>query len=271
MGIKFAIENVLIAPLKYKNWAEVITSVVKRQEPAQVILKDGIRIEALGDLKYLVREVYLDKPYTPPYLPLGENDLVVDIGANNGIFAVFAASRTRNTVYAFEPAPKTFEFLERNIRMNRLSNVIAHNSAVSDEVGSTKLLFHSASGGSGNVLFDPLIPDKLERHLHTRKYPNKPDKYFEVPTTTLQAIMDNNNLERIDFLKIDCEGSEGSILRATPREYLKRVYKIAIEFHDQLSQLSHDDIQKLLEDVGFTTKLKWNHKSPFGYIYAWQE
>jgi hypothetical protein len=81
--------------------------------------------------------------------------------------------------------------------------------------------------------------------------------------------MDGNNLEQIDFLKIDCEGAEGPILQSTPNSYLKRIRKIALEFHDHLSELNHKDIQNILKGAGFNIRLKWDEKSPFGYIYAW--
>jgi len=56
---------------------------------------------------------------------------------------------------------------------------------------------------------------------------------------------------------------------ATPGDYLRRIRKLAIEFHDNaLPQFKHDDIQRLLEEVGFVTRLNWNGKSRFGYIYA---
>jgi len=82
--------------------------------------------------------------------------------------------------------------------------------------------------------------------------------------------MDNTHIDQIDFLKIDCEDSEGSILQSAPGAYLKRVRKIAMEFHDHLSELYHSDIQNILERAGFTTRLKRDTKSPSGYIYAWQ-
>lgn len=67
---------------------------------------------------------------------------------------------------------------------------------------------------------------------------------------------------------MDCEGSEGSILMSTPMHYLKRIRKISLEFHDNVSSLKHNDIQKLLGEAGFVTKLNWNGESPFGYIYG---
>lgn len=196
---------------------------------------------------------YFRNVYSPVNFPIKNNDIVVDIGANIGVFTLFAASRTQNTVYAFEPFPKNVEYFNRNINKNGLHNVIIHSVAVSDKIGSAKLFLSEISGG--HLLFDHNIKGKLE-------------KYTEVPTITLQKIMDDNNLEKIDFLKLDCEGSEGAILASTPRDYLKRIGNIAMEFHDNVSPLKHDDIKRLLEEAGFVTKLNWSGKSPFGYLYG---
>ena len=43
MGIGYALGNIVLAPQKYKNWAEVITSTVKRREPSKVTLKNGFK------------------------------------------------------------------------------------------------------------------------------------------------------------------------------------------------------------------------------------
>jgi len=83
-------------------------------------------------------------------------------------------------------------------------------------------------------------------------------------------IMDEYSLSQIDFLKLDCEGSEGAIFASTPREYLRRIRKISLEFHDNVSSLRHEEIQRLLEDMEFQTALRWNGKSPYGYLYAGQ-
>ncbi len=57
-------------------------------------------------------------------------------------------------------------------------------------------------------------------------------------------------------------------MTSTPKQYLKRIRKIAMEFHDNVSQYKHDDIQRLLEDIGFVVKLNCDGKSPFGYLYG---
>ena len=264
---------------KYQNWAEIISSRAKKQIPAEFILRDGTRFETGMLLVWheLVNEIFFEHVYTPVHLQIGRNDIVVDIGAHLGVFSVFAASMTQNTVYAFEPSPDNFEVLKRNIHMNGVNNIKAHRCAVSDRPGSTTFLLSSGSS-TNHLLFNHKILHKLEKyqasvdHLQYKiPLPSDFEEYIEVPTTTLQDIMDSNNIEQIDFLKMDCEGSEELILDSTPKNYLKRVRKIAFEFHDHLSNLNHNDMRKLLEEIGFTTDLKWDGKSPVGFLYGWRE
>ena len=274
MGVGYAIGNVVLAPRVYENWPEVIATLVKRQEPAKIILKNGLIIESEVGLRYMVREIFFRRVYCPTYIPIGDNDIVVDIGANNGVFTLFAASITRNSVYAFEPSPRNLEILKRNIAVNGVQNIIAHGCAVSDKVGLAKLFLHPQDGQQ-NILSDHIIPDKIEQYkarseLHYLNEVMQSATHIEVLTTNLQEIMDSNNLEQIDFLKLDCEGAESTILQSTPDIYLKRIRKISMEFHDQLSELNHSDIQNILERAGFTSKLKWDKKSPVGYMYAWR-
>ncbi len=276
MSIGYALGNVALAARAYENWPEVIAAIAKKQEPAKVILKNGFTIEAEVGLRFLVREIFFTRVYNPSYLPIEDNDIVVDIGANNGVFTLFAASITHNAVHAFEPSPRNVEVLRRNIAANGLHHVTAHCDAVSDKIGSAKL-FLNAEDGQQNLLSDQILPAKIAQYKTNTDLnylitgPDVAESYIEVPTTTLQEIIDSNNFEQINFLKLDCEGAESLILQSTPTAYLQRVRKIAMEFHDHLSELNHTDLQHILEGAGFHTRLKWNGRSPLGYMYAWQD
>jgi|SRR6266852_2656769 len=254
-------------------------ALAKKQTPTQIILRNGMRFEAPGGFAWLgyVDEIVFKHAYTPAHFQLEEDDIVVDIGAHVGVFTVFAASWTQNTVYAFEPFPGNFEILKRNISVNKLCNVVLYRSAVADKVGSAALLL-SSRANSRHVLSDPMLLDQLEKYQTNAEHlqfestmPGELEESLEVPTTTLQDIMDRNNIEQIGFLKLNCEGSEGLILTSTPKSYLKRLRKIVVEFHDHLSKINHDDIRKLLEETGFTTHLKWDGESPLGALYAWRD
>src|SRR5438105_15962753 len=123
-----------------------MAAIANKQQPEKVILKNGLTSEAEVGLRFLVREIFFERVYTSSYLPIEDNDIVVDIGANNGVFTLFAASLTRNRVYAFEPSPRNLEVLKHNIAVNGLEHVTAHGYAVSDTIGSAKLFLNPRDG-----------------------------------------------------------------------------------------------------------------------------
>jgi len=157
-------------------------------------------------------------------------------------------------VYAVEPCLQNFSALKNNVHINRKENVIPLRYAVSDT--------------SGTEMF---VERNSNRHHHLKKVAlSSVSRYTEVPSITLHDLMERHQIENIDFLKMDCEGSEGIILRSMPKDYLCRIRKIAMEFHDDISKLRHSQMQTLLEEADFTTHLTWDGKSTFGYLYAWR-
>jgi FkbM family methyltransferase len=260
------------------NWQQILTALMRKQATIKIVFKNGVQIEADREMFWLMKNIFFRHVYTPAPLSIGEHDVIVDIGAHIGVFTVFAASITHKTVYAFEPSPNNFASLEQNVQASHLTNVIAQHCAVSDTIGSTQLLLHHNTS-LGNTLSGHFSPEKLESYKNLDgTLPFDPPvvgsmhhaQLVQVPTTTLQEIMDRYHIEQIDFLKMDCEGSEGPILHSLPPNYLRRVRQIAMEFHDHLSSLHHEDIQLLLEQAGFLVKLQWDQHSAFGYLYAWK-
>lgn len=250
--IYYNIKKIALNFLEYKNWINISITILKGKNPKKVVLKNDVQIEGPENNILLqgVYEIFYKNDYTT-YSPIEINDIVVDVGANVGIFSLFAATKTHNIVYAIEPFPDNFNYLKRNVHTNGLENIKIYNIALCDKIGCTDLFIDDESGGH---LLNPIVGNSK--------------KCIEVSTTTLKQFMDKNNIQHIDFLKLDCEGSEGLILESTPIEYLKKIEKIAMEFHDNASPLNHNDIIKLLEDSGFATKLDWDGKSYFGYIYG---
>jgi len=156
--------------LQCQNWFEIAIPIATHKTPARVILKNGVRFESYAIYWPDMYGIFFQGMYTTPFLPIEKNDTVVDIGANIGVFAVYAASRTQNTVYAFEPYLRNFEALQQNIRANRLNNVKPYRLAVSDK--------------SGIELFsDSIDVGRLKKVALTAT-----EKYIEVPSITLQDL-----------------------------------------------------------------------------------
>jgi hypothetical protein len=86
----------------------------------------------------------------------------------------------------------------------------------------------------------------------------------EIETETLSQIINDHNLEVVDFLKVDIEGSEFAIFN--DREWLKHVNRIAMELHPKFGKIG--DIVNTLRYCGFEvfTSEGYNVESP--YLYA---
>ena len=82
-------------------------------------------------------------------------------------------------------------------------------------------------------------------------------KILRVPSITLEKVLQINDINKIDYLKIDTEGGEYDIILNTPKEILKKVDKIVMEYHDYLSPLNnHVELIEHLKSCGFEVVIK---------------
>lgn len=241
----------------YRRGWQLLAKVLQHQEIQHVALRSGVVISGGNSSQVLTvtDEIFIDRVYTPRFLPIEEGDIVVDIGANIGAFSVFACTQGAKAVYAYEPLAASVKVIKQNARQNRFSNLQVVQAAVSGKNGQAKL--YLASSDVGNLLFDHNTQGKIS-------------EYVTVPTVTLTSIMKTHKLSHIDFLKIDCEGSEGAIVTSTSAAVWQKVDKIALEFHDNVSSLTHRQLAAKFKQLGFKTKVVATQGSPFGYVYAWR-
>jgi FkbM family methyltransferase len=125
-------------------------------------------------------------------------DVVLDCGANVGVFTRTALSRGARLVVAIEPAPATVECLRRNYaREIAEGRVIVCPKGVWDHVDTLEL----ALGTDGNTTGDSFV---FGRNLNNK---------VKVPLTTIDLLFDELHLPRVDFIKMDIEGAEKQALR----------------------------------------------------------
>jgi FkbM family methyltransferase len=168
---------------------------------------------------------------------VGKKDLVVlDIGANIGLFSLHVYPACKHII-AFEPTPSHYQKLEY---LTSGTNVELRQKALSNTEGTTKF-FLAAPNSTMNSL--------------VQHYGNES---LEVPCTTLSSILEQEQLDHVDFCKIDIEGSE--MIAITHEEIAKVADKIArfyVEVHHTAS-INGNDLTKnkpiltgIFEDNGY--------------------
>jgi FkbM family methyltransferase len=125
----------------------------------------------------------------------------VDAGANDGLFALFAARRVGPTgqVWAIEPSPREFLRLKRNVRLNGIGNVRAFPLALADTDGQAEMKIADDEHSGQNTLGDFAYPIELAR-------------CEPVMTRRLDDLVQQECLRPVDVIKLDVEGAELSVL-----------------------------------------------------------
>jgi len=123
------------------------------------------------------------------------NSIVIDVGANDGVYAVpLAAAHPNIWVHAFEPNPAVVERLNQNIRLNQLSNLLVHPVAVSETAGQADF-----------YQFDKDISlSSLNRYAAEKCGSPQINR---VQVETIDSVFANRP-ERICFIKVDVQGAE---------------------------------------------------------------
>ena len=139
-----------------------------------------------------------------------EDKNILDLGANVGLFALYVTPWAEKIV-CVEPTPSHFNLL-KDLTKN-FKNIDCTQSAVSNETG--KIIFYTSTS---NTTMNSLIP--------------RDGGFFEVDGYKLKDLIEKVGFEKVDFIKMDIEGSEYTVLDEETIKYIgENIPKILIEFH----------------------------------------
>ncbi|VVM07004.1 hypothetical protein MAMC_01393 [Methylacidimicrobium cyclopophantes] len=209
-------------------------------------------------------EIFLSQHYLAPEWSrdVREFRTVIDVGANIGLFSLFAAERfPKAEILAFEPWEENFRYLERLVQENRLP-VRPFHEALSASSGTLTLhLPRSERFSSRATVFSrPPGPG----------WPEGEDLRIVVPSVTLEEIFRRERLGDCDLLKMDCEGSEYAILYGTSPELLCHIRRMAIEVHPGTAPAENlENLASFLGALGFETAARGATEFT-AMLYAWR-
>jgi FkbM family methyltransferase len=239
-----------------RNWPAYFTRKFNKTFQAMEFVTTGnsLRFRVPSTGLYLVfKEIFVSDFYDIDTLikKLPPQPLIVDIGANAGYFNIMLFSKIKDaTVYAYEPIPVNYELFKTNISLNpTLANRIhLFNKAVTGKPQDGVELFmeHSAD----NSVIASVYSDFDQQNKYSIK----------APSISLEEIIKGNNFNRIDLLKIDCEGSEYPIIYETPAALWARVNRMTIEVHNlDNDKRNADYLGKYLQQQGFDVTSEFAH------------
>lgn len=192
----------------------------------------------------VVKEIFEENVYEVHDTHFNRGGVVVDIGANIGTFSLFAA-QFADRVYAVEPEPHNLKALKNNIIINNMNDkVITIPYGISDFKGTA--VIHDSGGGSSI----------------------KDDGSFgaEIEIMTLDNLFSLYQIDSVDVLKIDVEGSEVEIILGASQENLNKCKYITMEFDIRSGKSLGKMTQKLSETHHVRTMGSWERG---GMIWAW--
>jgi FkbM family methyltransferase len=151
-----------------------------------------------------------------------QGDIVVDIGAHMGRYTIIGSKRVgaQGRVVAIEAHPENFEMLNRNIKLNQLTNVIPLNYAVYSK--ETKIKLYLPEVESGYTIYNTIMSNRARTE----------DKFVEVNANTLDYILQSKGITYVNWIKIDVEGAEFEVLKGASNVLSKsKDIALLIEVH----------------------------------------
>ncbi len=172
---------------------------------------------------------------------VGSDFTCLDVGANLGLVTLTLSHLAPDGhIYSFEPTPDVYALLETNLRDNNISNVTGCNLAIGNKCGDVKLKTIGQYSAANFV-----VPEHLDLHEFVQ-FQNP----IAIPMTTLDRWAEEQDLEKIDLVKIDVEGFEIQVLDGA-RQMLARYEPMVLLEFNSYTLIRFQDIspRRLLEKI----------------------
>ncbi|EDP97358.1 methyltransferase, FkbM family protein [Kordia algicida OT-1] len=180
---------------------------------------------------------------------INEDSVVLDIGSWSGVLTLYAA-KTAKEVHALDPDPVCFSELNRNVQLNPAvaDKIKTYKTAISAQKETVRLSARETYGASSSSI--------LERKRDA-------ENSLELETISLADFLEKENIQKVDFIKMDVEGAEFKILPTIGKAIEKINYPtLYISFH--YSFLNENIYHKNIPSV-FLNKLFMRLENTFGF------
>ena len=219
-------------------------------------IANNFKVHDIDWLNSISNEIFDQKEYHYKEISVQPDDIVVDLGGNIGLFAAYALSKGASKVYTVEPFPTYVNYLHENLEQFK-DKVEIIPMAISDTVGHTTLNINFQNNTILNDVYKEL------------NWENN-DESVTVEKIDLITLSERNDIDIINYLKVDIEGSEYLLFKGLTGKFLsKKVEKIAIEYHWNYNGEIDSIIEKLKDNNFEVYEFETNSNNKIGKIYAY--
>lgn len=153
-----------------------------------------------ANTKWRIDTLFEKEPHTLAWLNQFEkNETFIDIGANIGLYSIWAATMSEANVFAFEPDGQNFSLLNKNILINNLyvdRKTLAYCCAISDGIKFSTLFSSSCSAGSSYNDFDQRLSGRVTKFVQG------------CVSVSIDELVSTESIPHPDHIKIDVDGYE---------------------------------------------------------------
>lgn len=184
---------------------------------------------------HILKEIYMDRVYEP-ILADRKELTILDLGANIGLFSLYAAKFARKII-SVEPSSQIFEYLVKNTQDNPVITPV--QAAIGPENGKMELF-------SSDVNLTMFSAHKTGVHSENKEV---------VQQYGLNSLLALHSIDHVDFMKLDIEGSEFGVLASTEfRKAAPKIDCIMGEIHSWTGRHPQQCVQSL-EENGFNVEI----------------
>jgi FkbM family methyltransferase len=218
------------------------------------------------DIQYIYDEIFVGEAYAHPSIELGPQSTIIDIGANVGLYTIWAARTYKpKAIYSYEASPTTQACLAANVARHVATGTTArpYHLAVSTEAGRELTLNQPPWNSGLSTLLDgktlPWVDElRAKGELNTHK----------VQSTSVSHEIATHGLASVDLLKIDVEGHFMEVLAGIAAADWPKIRNVVLEaeYTEALGQ-SAASLGAMLRDRGFEVEAK---DAAQIMVYAWR-
>lgn len=234
------------------------------------VLPDGTEIVHVSEAesRHFYHDIFELRSYVKQGIRIPDGGCIFDVGANIGLFTLFASREARNVqIYSFEPAPPLFAHLSHNVERHRVPARL-FNVGLSNAERTAELTFYPNSSGMSSFHADldeekdvlraimknqqaaaegeSLPPDTQAEELLDARFSSQ---ILKCQLRRLTDVIAENGVERIDLLKVDVQKCEHEVLAGLAESDWPKIRQIAIEVHDIDGRLGR--LSELLGQKGY--------------------